>query len=176
RVQGRSVASAAAADQPEADRVGARRVRPGHHRRERKSKRGRRGRLDEIATRRRSGELVSAHACPPSSTSRYWELSLVMAERNPLRLSCSSTARTTRNPANRALVCHQMLFGLCGYRRLPRGADPRRAALRASDASSSHEPPRETCGNRWFPGSSTGPTVPGWTRAEYTATYRSRNH
>src|SRR6185503_8731303 len=105
RVENGARASAAAADQPDADRVGARRVRPGHHRRERESKRGRRGRLDEIATRRRSGELVSAHACPPSSTSRYWELSLVMAERKPLRLSCSSTARTTRKPANRALVC-----------------------------------------------------------------------
>ena len=65
-------------------------------------------------------------------------------DRNPLRSSCSSTARTTRKPTKSASQTHQMLP--CGSCLFQVGSEPRRAALRQAAARSAHEPPRATCG------------------------------
>src|SRR5262245_11717830 len=67
-----------------------------------------------------------------------------------------SISATTRKPTNVASVCHQRLFGFCGSRRLHASSEPRRAALRSRGGSSSHEPPRTTCGYSADPGSLNG--------------------
>ena len=76
-----------------------------------------------------------------------------------MRLSCSSTARTTRKPTKSALVSHQMLCGRCGSSMSQLLSEPRRAALRQAGGSSAQEPPRTTCEKRRSIGRYTGPTV-----------------
>src|SRR5262249_12455614 len=54
--------------------------------------------------------------------------------------------RTTRNPMNCASVKYQMLLGNCGSWIFQVLFEALRAELRKRSGSSSHDPPRATCG------------------------------
>ena len=102
---------------------------------------GRRGRLEEVAARGGAffgsvmvGSPGGVRRSPRSGPARVERrgpggrdgcgatvgayrvlfLPLTTSDLTPLRLSCSSSGRTTRKPTNVASVCHQMLCGRCG--------------------------------------------------------------
>src|SRR5262249_59695523 len=113
-----------------------------------------------------AGNVVEKRIFPPLSPKGRGEctqlahlLSRVTLERMFFKLSCSSTARTTRKPTKSALVSHQMLCGRCGSSLIQLLSEPRRLALRHLSALSAQLPPRATCEKRSAVGSTTGCSV-----------------